>query len=116
MSALRETAWLWLAKGTGAVAGSAISIAYILPSGRREAAIRFGVGVTCGLVFGGTAGMKIAAELGLEQKLGPFELLLMGSAAASLFAWGAIGFVLRLLGRNGGVWATTREESAEHDR
>lgn len=116
MSTLNEAAWLWLAKGAGAVAGSAISIAYILPSGRREAAIRFGVGVACGLVFGGTAGLKIAAELGVGSELGPFELMLMGSAAASLFAWGAIGFVLRLLGRDGGAWPTTREESTDHDR
>ncbi len=58
---ISEAAWLWAAKGAGAVAGSAISLAYILPQGRREAAVRFAVGVVCGLVFGGTAGLKIAA-------------------------------------------------------
>lgn len=117
MSAVSETAWLWFAKGAGAVAGSAISIAYVLPSGRREAAIRFGVGVACGLVFGGAAGLRIAAGLGVERQLGPFELMLMGSAAASLFAWGAIGFVLRLLGRNGGaIWIVEKEEGTDNDR
>lgn len=90
-----ETAWLWLAKGAGAIAGSAISLAYLLPSGRREAAVRFAVGVACGLVFGGTVGLKIATELGVAGALSAGELMLMGSAAASLFAWWAIGFVLR---------------------
>ena len=64
------TAFLWAVKGAGAVAGSAVSLAYILPSGRREAALRFAVGVVCGLVFGGTAGVKIAAELGIAAALG----------------------------------------------
>ncbi len=92
-----ETIWLWFAKAGGAVAGSAISLAYVLPSGRREAAIRFAVGVACGLVFGGVAGLKIAAELGVPDMLGPGELMLMGSAAASLCAWWAIGLIMRLL-------------------
>jgi hypothetical protein len=94
-----ETAWLWLAKGAGAVAGSAISLAYVLPSGRREAAIRFAVGAACGLVFGGTVGLKVAKELGIAGALSAAELMLMGSAAASLFAWWAIGFVLRAMAR-----------------
>ena len=64
---------------------------------RREAAIRFAVGVACGLVFGGTAGLKIAAELGITGALGPGELMLMGSAAASLCAWWALGLIMRVL-------------------
>jgi hypothetical protein len=95
-----DPAWLWLAKGAGAVAGSAISLAYVLPSGRREAAIRFAVGAACGLVFGGTVGLKIATELGIDDALGAAELMLMGSAAASLSAWWAIGFVMRALERS----------------
>ena len=83
MTDVSETAWLWAAKGAGAVAGSAVSLAYILPRGRREAALRFAVGVVCGLVFGGAAGLKIAAELGIAEVMGAFELVLMGSAAAS---------------------------------
>lgn len=97
MNGLSEAAWLWLAKALGAVAGSAISIAYLLPAGRREAAIRFLVGVACGFVFGGTTGLKIATELGIAERLQPGELVLMGSAAASLCAWSAIGFITRLL-------------------
>ncbi len=95
MSEWNETAWIWAAKGTGAVAGSAVSLAYILPRGRRDAAARFAVGVTCGIVFGSTAGLKIAGELGLQPQLGGTELMMMGSAAASLCAWWALGFVMR---------------------
>ena len=32
--------------------------------------MRFAVGVVCGLVFGGTAGLKIAAELGIDELIG----------------------------------------------
>lgn len=92
-----ETIWLWLAKAGGAVAGSAISLAYVLPMNRREAAIRFAVGVACGLVFGGAAGLKIASELGIADTLGAGELMLMGSAAASLCAWWALGLIMRVL-------------------
>ena len=94
-----DTAWLWLARAAGAVAGSAISLAYLLPKDRREAAVRFAVGVACGLVFGGAAGLKIAAELGIVDLLGAGELMLMGSAAASLCAWWGIGFVMRMFSR-----------------
>ncbi|MEO3998556.1 DUF6107 family protein [Mesorhizobium sp. CAU 1732] len=92
---MNEAAWLWVAKAAGAVAGSAISLAYILPAEKREAGIRFAIGLVCGLVFGGTAGLKIAVELGIENTLGPFELVLMGSAAASLCAWWALGMLMR---------------------
>ena len=99
MTDISEAAWLWATKGAGAVAGSAISLAYILPRGRREAAVRFAVGVVCGLVFGGTAGLKIALELDVEALIGPVETMLMGSAAASLCAWWALGAVIRMLKR-----------------
>lgn len=99
MTEISETAWLWAAKGAGAVAGSAISLAYVLPQGRREAAVRFAVGLACGLVFGGAAGVKIAAELGVGKMLGQGETMLMGAAAASLCAWWAVGLVVRRLRR-----------------
>lgn len=99
MTDISGTAWLWAAKGAGAVTGSAVSLAYILPHGRREAAVRFAVGVVCGLVFGGTAGVKIAVELGVQRWLGTAETMLMGSAAASLCAWWAVGAVIRVLRR-----------------
>jgi hypothetical protein len=95
ISDLPEPTWLWMTKLAGAVAGSAVSLAYILPKGRREAAARFATGVVCGLVFGGAAGVKIASELGISEMIGEGELTLMGSAAASLFAWWAVGWVVR---------------------
>ena len=95
MNEMNDAAWLWLARAAGAVAGSAISLAYMLPAGRREAGIRFGVGVASGLVFGGAAGLKLAAELGIDGRIGPFEAMLVGSAAASLCAWWALGPIMR---------------------
>jgi hypothetical protein len=96
---MSDTVWMWSARAGGAVAGSAISLAYMLPNGRREAAIRFAVGVASGLVFGGTAGVKLGSELGVEEDLGPVELMLMGSAAASLCTWWALGLLVRFFDR-----------------
>ena len=98
---MNDAIWLWWAKMGGAAAGSAISLAYVLPVERREAGIRFGIGLASGLVFGGTVGLKIAVELGVEEHLGPYELVLMGSAAASLCAWWALGVVMRAFKANG---------------
>lgn len=95
---MNDTLWPWLAKLAGAVAGSAISLAYILPTDRREAAVRFAVGLVCGLVFGGTAGLKIATELGIAQTIGSGETALMGAAAASLCAWWGLGLLKRAFG------------------
>ncbi len=96
MQTLSDAAWLWLAKGVGALAGSAISLAYMLPRGRREAALRFITGTLCGLIFGGTVGLKIAIELGLDKVIGATEVVLMGAAVASVCAWWALGFVMRV--------------------
>ena len=109
MTEMSEAAWIWAAKGAGAVAGSAISLAYILPRGRREAAIRFAVGTACGLVFGGAAGLKLVAELGIAEAIGPVETMLMGAAAASLTAWWALGFVMRAFRRGGRASGEERE-------
>ncbi|KAB0679954.1 DUF6107 family protein [Aureimonas leprariae] len=86
---------LWGAKFAGAAAGSAISVAYLLPHGRREAAARFMIGIVTGLVFGAPAGMAIADRLALADRLEPAELAMMGSAAASLCAWWALGVLAR---------------------
>ena len=109
MTDMSNPGWLWLAKGGGAIAGSAISLAYILPHGRREAAVRFAVGVACGLVFGGTVGLKIAVELGIERLISLAEMTLMGAAAASLSAWWALGFLMRAFeGNRFGRWVLDR--------
>lgn len=113
MTDLSDAAFVWMAKGIGAVAGSAISLAYILPRGRREAATRFAVGVVCGLVFGGVAGLKISSVLGIENAIGPVELMLMGSAAASLCAWWALGVVARTFEQNWLVRKLYKKEDAD---
>lgn len=115
MTDMNETAWMWVAKGGGAVAGSAISLAYILPTGRREAAIRFAVGVACGLVFGGAAGLKIAGELGIRALIGPLELMLMGSAAASLCAWWMLGFLQRAFQAGGPRFGKRKAEASQDE-
>jgi Family of unknown function (DUF6107) len=99
MSGLSEGAALWGVKALGAVAGSAISVAYILPKTRREAAVRFAVGLVSGLVFGGAAGVEIGDWLGLTDALSKSELMLTGSAAASLCAWWALGAMKRFAGQ-----------------
>jgi hypothetical protein len=67
----------------------------------------------CGLVFGGTARLKIATELGIARTIGSIELMLMGSAVASLCAWWAMGFLARAFERGGWVWSKERRESDE---
>ncbi|KQT55263.1 MULTISPECIES: DUF6107 family protein [unclassified Aureimonas] len=96
---------LWTAKLVGAGAGSAISVAYLLPAGRRDAAARFLIGVVTGIVFGAPAGLALAQHLGIEDAISAQELVLMGSAAASLSAWWALGVLSRFAGtlfRDGG--------------
>ncbi|PHP68359.1 hypothetical protein CSC94_06860 [Zhengella mangrovi] len=94
---MSDTHVMWAAKGAGAVAGSAISLAYLLPSGRREAALRFFVGLVSGLVFGGMAGLMLVERLDLKALLSPVEVMLAGSAFASLSAWWALGLLMRLM-------------------
>lgn len=96
---LTQEQWIWLAKITGAVSGSAVSLAYMLPKGKREAAIRFAVGLICGMIFGGAAGVKIAEQLNLSSSLGHAEVMLMGASAASFAAWTALGFFKRFTDR-----------------
>ncbi|OIS93865.1 DUF6107 family protein [Brucella cytisi] len=91
-----EVTWIWFAKMAGAMAGSFMSLAYMLPRGKREAAIRFAVGVICGIVFGGAAGVKISEVLALGGLLGREELMAIGSAVASLAAWSALGIFQHL--------------------
>lgn len=104
MSEFGGTATLILAKGGGAIAGSAISLAYMLPRGRREAATRFAVGFVSGMVFGGAAGLKLADQFGLSGRLSEAETALAGAAAVSLLSWWLVGAAIRAVearaGRN----------------
>ena len=86
---------VWIAKLAGAVAGSAISLAYVLPKGKREAAARFLTGISAGIVFGLPAGHWLSQYLGITEYLDEFELALMGAAFASLSIWTALGLALR---------------------
>lgn len=95
-----DTLWLVAAKSIGAVAGSAISLAYVLPKGRREAALRFLTGMVAGLAFGGPAGLKIVDHLQIGAGLSGFEIALTGAAATSLCAWSALGVLTRLADRH----------------
>jgi hypothetical protein len=92
---------LWAARGLGAAAGAAVSLIYLLPKNGREAATRFLTGVICGLVFGGPTGLWAVEQLGIADRLSGAELLLTGSAAASLFAWWALGAAVRFSRRYG---------------
>jgi len=98
---LPEQSWLFVAKAIGAVAGSAVSIAYVLPNGRREAAIRFLTGAVAGLVFGSAVGHKMAEIMELSEVLSRFEIALTGATLASLSAWWGLGILARLADRHG---------------
>lgn len=92
---------LWMAKGAGAVAGAAVSLVYMLPRGRREAASRFVTGVVFGLIFGGPTGVWLAARLGIAGQLSGGELVMSGAAAASMMAWWVLGAAVRVAKRFG---------------
>ncbi len=79
----------------GASAGAAVSLIHFLPKSRREAASRFLTGLACGIVFGGPTGLWLEQVLSL-QALSPGELMLSGSAAASLCAWWGLGILSRM--------------------
>lgn len=92
---------LFGAKLAGAVGGSVISVAYLLPNGRREALARFLTGAVTGVVFGGPAGIALGDHLGFGDRVGAAELLLIGSAAVSLSAWWGLGALQRFVE---GLW------------
>ena len=91
-----EATPILLAKAAGAIAGSLISIAYVLPRGRREAMLRFTVGLVSGFVFGSTAGIRIADTLGVLGRISVVEVTLMGATFASLGAWWGLGVLKRV--------------------
>ena len=93
----------WMERAIGASAGAAVSLVYMLPRGGREAACRFIAGMISGLVFGGPAGVLLAARLGIATHLTPAEIMLSGAAAVSVSAWWALGVLARIAGRWGGA-------------
>ena len=103
-----EAVWLFVAKAIGAVSGSAISLAYLVPRNGREAYLRFCVGMTVGMIFGTSAGWKIADYLEIGHRLSNVEIALSGGAFASLSAWWALGVISRFAQRMGSFDATTK--------
>ena len=97
-----DALWLIAAKVVGSVSGSAISLAYMLPRGRREAALRFFTGIAAGMIFGTSAGLKLAEYLDVTSELSRLEVTMSGAAAVSLCAWGALGVLARFLERQSG--------------
>lgn len=110
MTGISEGALLGGAKLAGAISGSAISLAFMVPTNKREAALRFAVGTVSGLIFGGVAGLKLASLLGLAGQIGPFELMLTGSALASLCAWWSLGVAARIARQ----WSQDRNKENRH--
>jgi predicted MFS family arabinose efflux permease len=101
MADFSNDAGLWATRALGASAGAAVSLIYLLPKSRREAASRFFTGLACGIVFGGPTGIWIAERLDLVGQLSAVEVLLSGSAASSLCAWWGLGILQRIAGRYG---------------
>ncbi len=96
MTYFSESHDLWTARAAGSVAGAAISLIYLLPKGRREAASRFVTGLVCGLIFGAPLGLWLADKLKLTAHLSALEITLSGSTLASLTAWWGLGVLKRL--------------------
>jgi len=101
ISEIPEHVWVFVAKIVGAICGSAISIAYLLPKDRREAFLRFFIGISMGMIFGTSAGMKLSDYLGITQRISAIEMALSGAALASLCAWWGLGILSRFSSRFG---------------
>ena len=99
MSDFANETTVWAARLAGASAGAAVSLVYLLPKSRREAACRFVTGLACGLVFGLPSGVWITTRLDLIDRLSASEVMLTGSAAASLSAWWGLGVLARIAAR-----------------
>ena len=101
MADLGNDPGVWAANAVGATAGASVSLIYLFPKNRREAASRFLTGLICGLIFGGPTGLWLMARLGIEDGLSQTDIMLTGSAAASLCAWWVLGALARLAERYG---------------
>jgi len=102
MSDLGSDPGVGVAKVLGATAGAGVSLIYLLPKSRHEAASRFLTGLACGLIFGGPTGLWLVERLGIGDGLSGREVMLTGSAAASLCAWWVLGMLARIAARYGG--------------
>lgn len=101
MSEFANEGGIWAARIAGAVTGASISLVYLLPKSRREAASRFVTGVSCGMIFGGPVGLWIVQQLDIAGALSGREIMVAGSAAASMAAWWGLGVMVRVASRYG---------------
>lgn len=99
MSEFLHDTGLWAARLTGSVAGVGISLVYLLPQSHREAASRFMCGMLSGVIFGGPLGLWLARHFALSDGLSTQDIVLAGSAAASLSCWWVLGILTRLASR-----------------
>ena len=86
MSEFANEAGIWAARITGAVAGAGVSLVYLLPKSKREAASRFITGVSCGMIFGGPIGLWIVQQLDIAGALSGREIMVAGSAGSGLYS------------------------------
>ena len=100
---------LWLFRVVGALAGSAISLAYFLPRRKRDAFMRLVVGFVSGLVFGRAAGLHLSRLFDVHDDLPRLEINLIGAAVVSLSAWWVLGVLKRFI-RSRGVELYPDEE------
>ncbi|MGW9231219.1 DUF6107 family protein [Pseudorhizobium sp. NPDC055634] len=101
MTDLGNEAGVLAVKAAGAAAGAGVSLIYLLPKSRQEAASRFFTGLCCGLIFGKPAGLWLSENMGIADDLTGLEISLTGSAASSLLAWWVLGALVRVAGRWG---------------
>ena len=101
MTDIGNSPGFWAERALGASAGVAISLVYMLPSGRREAICRMLTGMISGLIFGGPAGVWLASRAGIAAHLSSSETMLSGAAAVSLVSWWGLGLVERMARRWG---------------
>ncbi|WP_112961139.1 DUF6107 family protein [Agrobacterium sp. fls2-241-TYG-188a] len=102
MSEFANEGGILAARFTGAVAGAGVSLIYLLPQTHREAASRFLTGLACGMIFGGPVGLWIIKRLEITEGLSGQDIMLTGSAAASLCAWWGLGVMARVAERYAG--------------
>ena len=101
MTDLSNDAGLWATRALGASAGAAVSLVYLLPKSRREAASRFFTGLACGTIFGGPTGIWIAERLALADRLSASEVVLSGVGGGRPLCLVGLGILSRLAGRYG---------------
>ena len=100
---------LWVFRIVGALAGSAISLAYFLPRRKRDAFMRLVVGFVSGLVFGRPVGLHLSRLFDVHDDLPRLEINLIGAAVVSLSAWWVLGVLKRFI-RSRGVELYPDEE------